>query len=258
MMTHYEKWVSYKTIVNKDTRRFLRLWVQTLLPSVVTTVLYFVIFGYALGGMLKTEHNIGYASFIAPGLIMLAMVNSSFSGTSFSFFLAKFNKTIDEIIVSPTPLWLVLIAYMSIGVVRGVLTSLIVAGISWLFTGFHLYSFFLTFLLLLLTGLIFSCVGIISAIYSDNFDQVSVLPNFVLTPLIYLGGVFYSISRLPEVWKYLSMCNPIYYIVNAFRYALLGVQTDHLLGSMLAIVGMIVVFFIIAVKLFDSKVGVRP
>ncbi len=258
MMTHHEKWVSYKTIVSKDTKRFLRLWVQTLLPSVITTVLYFVIFGYALGGMLKTEHHVNYASFIAPGLIMLAMVNSSFSGTSFSFFLAKFNKTIDEIIVSPTPLWLVLAGYMSIGIVRGIVTSIIVAFIAWFFTDFHMYSFLLTALLLVLTGLIFSCVGIISAIYSDNFDQVSILPNFVLTPLIYLGGVFYSIDRLPGLWKYLSMCNPIYYIVNAFRYALLGIHTDYLFESLLVIVAMIVVFFTVAVKLFDSKVGVRP
>jgi ABC-2 type transport system permease protein len=258
MMTQLEKWVSYKTIVRKDTVRFLRLWVQTLLPSVVTTVLYFLIFGYALGNMIKTEHSLSYASFIAPGLIMLAMVNSAFSGSSFSFFLAKFNKTIDEIIISPTPLWLVLAGYMSIGIVRGICTSIIVGIICWFFTGFHLYSVGLTILLLILTGLIFSCVGIISSIYSDNFDQISVLPNFVLTPLIYLGGVFYSVSRLPQTWKYLSMCNPIYYIVNAFRYALLGINNGHVTTSLLVIAAMIVAFFIFAVKLFDSKVGVKP
>jgi ABC-2 type transport system permease protein len=258
MMTHHEKWVSYKTIVAKDTKRALRLWVQTLLPSVVTTVLYFLIFGYALGGMIKTEHGLSYASFIAPGLIMLAMVNSAFSGTSFSFFLAKFNKTIDEIIISPTPLWLVLIGYMSIGIIRGLITACIVGVISWFFTGFHVHSFALTTLLLVMTGLIFSCVGIISAIYSDNFDQVSILPNFVLTPLIYLGGVFYSVTRLPEAWKYLSMANPIYYIVNAFRYALLGINNGHVNASLIVIAVMIVAFFLLAVKLFDSKVGVRP
>lgn len=258
MMTQQEKWVSYKTIVRKDTLRFLRLWVQTLLPSVVTTILYFLIFGYALGNMIKTEHNLSYASFIAPGLIMLAMVNSAFSGSSFSFFLAKFNKTIDEIIISPTPLWLVLAGYMSIGIVRGICTSLIVGAICWLFTGFQLYSISLTVLLLILTGLIFSCVGIISGIYSDNFDQISVLPNFVLTPLIYLGGVFYSVSSLPEIWKYLSMCNPIYYIVNAFRYALLGINNGHITSSLIIISLMIVIFFVFAAKLFDSKIGMRP
>jgi ABC-2 type transport system permease protein len=258
MMTHLEKWVSYKTIVNKDTRRFLRLWVQTLLPSVVTTILYFLIFGYALGNMIHTEHGFNYASFIAPGLIMLAMVTNTFSGSSFSFFLAKFNKTIDEIIVSPTPLWLVLAGYMSIGIVRGILTSILVGVIAWLFTGFHIYSLGVTALLLIMTGLIFSSIGIISGIYSDNFDQISVLPNFVLTPLIYLGGIFYSVNQLPHIWKYLSMCNPIYYIVNAFRYALLGLNDGNIGMSLFLISAMIVIFFILAIKLFDSKIGVRP
>jgi ABC-2 type transport system permease protein len=147
---------------------------------------------------------------------------------------------------------------MSIGIIRGIITAVIVGSISWFFTGFHLYSFLLTFTLLILTGLIFSCVGVISALYSDNFDQVSILPNFVLTPLVYLGGVFYSITRLPGAWKYLSMCNPIYYIVNAFRYALLGIKTDYLLVSLLAILAMIILFFTLSVKLFNSKIGIRP
>lgn len=258
MMTVYEKWISYKTIVGKDIKRVFRLWIQTFLPSVVTTILYFVIFGYALGGMLKTGHHTNYASFIAPGLIMLSMINSAFSGSSFAFFLAKYNKTIDEVMITPTPVWLLLAGYISVGIVRGLITACIVSIISWAFTDFHLYSFALTLLLLVLTGVIFSCVGIISAIYSNNFDQVSIIPNFVLTPLIYLGGVFYSVSRLPGVWKYLSMCNPVYYVVNAFRHALIGVKTDHFLLSLLAIFVMILVFFTVAIKLFDSKVGVRP
>ena len=258
MMSPTEKWISYQTIVKKDTMRFFRLWAQTLLPSVITTVLYFLIFGYALGSMITTEHQLPYGTFIAPGLILLAMINSSFSGSSFSFFIAKFNRTMDEILVSPTPLPVVLAGYMSIGIIRGILTALIVGVIAWLFTGFHVHSILLSLLLIALTGMIFSCVGIISGIYADNFDQVSILPNFVLTPLIYLGGVFYSINNLPHPWEYVSMCNPIYYIVNAFRYALLGTQVEYFASSLIAIVVMIVLFFWLATKLFNSKVGVRP
>jgi drug/metabolite transporter (DMT)-like permease len=252
MMTSYEKWVSYKTIVGKDTRRALRLWIQTLLPSVVTTILYFIIFGYALGAMIQTDHNLNYATFIAPGLVMLAMVNSAFSGTSFSFFLAKFNKTIDEIIISPTPLWLVLVGYMSIGIIRGIITAVIVGSISWFFTGFHLYSFLLTFTLLILTGLIFSCVGVISALYSDNFDQVSILPNFVLTPLVYLGGVFYSISQgMPAgVAAVVTSLQPVLVSIVAIKVLGEKLVPGQVVGLGLGLAGV----FLVLGPTFDSDI----
>lgn len=257
-MTHQEKWVSYLTIVRKDTYRFIRLWVQTLLPSVITTALYFLIFGYALGNRIHIIGGVDYDSFIAPGLIMLGIITSSFLGSSFPFFLAQFNKSIDEIMVTPTPLWLMLAGFMSLGVIRGIAIAILVGTVAWFFTGFHIAHLFLTFFMVVLTGLTFSCIGLISAIYSDNFDQISIVPNFVLTPLIYLGGVFYAISNLPSPWNIISLFNPVYYIVNAFRYSLLGIDTPHLIGSITAVSCMFVLFFLVAIRLFDSKVGVRP
>lgn len=257
-MNAYQLWISYKTIVCKDIRRVFRLWIQTFLPSVVTTALYFIIFGYALGGMLKSNHHGDYAAFIAPGLVMLSMINSTCSGSSFAFFQAKFQKTIDEVLVSPTPVWLMLLAYMSIGMVRGIVIAFIVSSVAWFFTGFHLYSFWMSLGVLLLTGLMFSSLGLISGIYSENFDQMSLLPNFILTPLIYLGGVFYSVQQLPGFWKTISMYNPVYYVIDLFRHTLLGIHTDHLMTSLSTITAMAVVLFIIAAKLFNSKVGVRP
>lgn len=258
MMNPYQLWISYKTIVAKDIRRVFRLWMQTFFPSVVTTSLYFIIFGYALGGMLKGGHHGDYAAFIAPGLVMLSMINSTCSGSSFAFFQAKFQKTIEEVLVSPTPVWLMLLAYMSIGIIRGFIIASIVSVISWFFTGFELYSFWMSLGVILLTGFVFSSLGLISGIYSDNFDQMSVLPNFILTPLIYLGGVFYSVQQLPGFWKTLSMYNPVYYVIDAFRHALLGAHSDHLTASILAIIAMGIALFAFAAKLFNSKVGVRP
>ncbi|MFT5574664.1 MAG: ABC-2 type transport system permease protein [Bermanella sp.] len=223
-MTLNEQWIAFMTIVRKEVRRFLRIWMQTLLPPAITMTLYFVIFGTLIGSRIGEMGGFTYIQFVVPGLIMMAVVTNAYSNVVSSFFGAKFQRFIEEILVSPMSNSIILWGYVIGGVTRGLLVGLIVTLLSLFFTELHIHNIWITIAIVTLTSVFFSLAGFVNAVFANNFDDVSIVPVFVLTPLTYLGGVFYSIDMLPEFWANVSHLNPMLYIVNAFRYGILGVS----------------------------------
>ncbi len=256
-MSHGLQWIAFKTIVRREMRRVVRIWAQTLFPPVVTTTLYFVIFGGVIGRHVGEIQGYPYITFIAPGLIMLSIINNSYSATVSAFFSAKFQRSIEELLVSPVWNSVILIGYMMGGIFRGVLIGIIVAIIASFFTTLGMYSFISVVVVAMFSSAIFSLGGLINAIYAKSFDDISIIPTFVLTPLTYLGGVFYSIKMLPPVWQYISMVNPIVYIVDAFRYGFLGIDGLHVWFSFLAMFAFIIILFFIALYLIAKGQGLR-
>ena len=256
-MTLSEIWIALSTIVRKEIRRFTRIWVQTLIPPAITMALYFVIFGSLIGSRIGQMGGYDYMSYIVPGLIMMSVITNSYSNVVSSFFSSKFQHQIEELLVSPTPNWVILVGYLLGGMGRGLMVGLIVTGLSLFFTKLQIAHVGLTILIILLTSLLFSLGGFINGIFARSFDDISIIPTFVLTPLTYLGGVFYSIQLLPEFWQSVSMANPILYMVNSFRYGILGVS-DINVGFALAIISMfVVVLFIFALYLLKNSKGLR-
>ena len=218
--------VTLWTLASKEVRRFLRIWVQTLVPPAITISLYFVIFGSLIGPNIDTDKvtdGIEYVQYMIPGLIMMSVITNSYANVVSSFYSVKFQKSIEELLISPMPNWTILLGFIIGGVCRGVLVGIIVFCVSLFFNPeFQIVNPMLTISVLLLTSVMFSLMGFINAVFADSFDDISIIPTFVLTPLIYLGGVFYSIDMLPEFWQKISSLNPILYMVNAFRYGVLG------------------------------------
>ncbi|WP_461534519.1 ABC transporter permease [Spongorhabdus nitratireducens] len=215
-------WIAFETIFVKEVRRFMRIWPQTLLPPAITMTLYFVIFGSVIGSRVGKMGGFEYMKFVVPGLIMMSVITNSYSNVASSFFSNKFQRSVEEIMVAPVPHSIILLGFVMGGVVRGMFTAVIVTMLSLFFVSFTIHDYLITFTAVFLTALIFSLGGFINALYARKFDDVSIIPTFVLTPLTYLGGVFYSLKALPEVWRDISMWNPILYQVNAFRYGMLG------------------------------------
>lgn len=226
-MNSREILIAFLTILIKEVRRFTRIWAQTLLPPAITVVLYFVIFGKLIGSRIGDMGGFSYIQFVVPGLIMMSVINNSYANVVSSFFGAKFQHHIEELLVSPTPNWVILLGFTAGGVARGLCVGLIVTLLSLFFTRLHVQDPGLTVLVVFLTSVLFSLAGFINAVYANNFDDISIIPTFVLTPLTYLGGVFYSMDLLPPVWRELAHLNPILYMVNAFRYGLLGISDIH-------------------------------
>lgn len=222
-MTPREQYLAFATILRKEVRRFVRIWPQTLLPSAITMGLYFVIFGSLIGSRIGEMGGFTYMEFVVPGLIMMAIVTNSYANVVSSFFGSKFNHSVEELLVSPTPNYIILMGYVLGGVIRGLLVALIVTCVSLFFTRLSIHSFFVVLAGVLLTSTLFALAGFINAVFANSFDDISIVPTFVLTPLIYLGGVFYSLDLLPEFWAGVSKLNPLVYVVNAFRYGVLGV-----------------------------------
>ncbi|GAA4085452.1 ABC transporter permease [Zhongshania borealis] len=223
-MTVAEQWIAFYTIVRKEIRRFLRIWMQTLLPPAITMSLYFVIFGALIGSRIGQMGGFSYMEFVVPGLIMMSVITNAYSNVVSSFFGAKFQRFVEEILVSPMSNNTVLWGFVLGGVTRGLLVGLIVTALSLFFTTLHIQHIGVTIAIVLMTSIMFSLAGFINAVFANNFDDVSIVPVFVLTPLTYLGGVFYSIDLLPDFWAGVSRLNPMLYIVNAFRYGVLGVS----------------------------------
>lgn len=223
-MNAFELWITFSTIVVHELRRFLRIWVQTLVPSVITAGLYFLIFGQLIGERIGPVSGVSYAQFVAPGLIMLAAITNSYANTVSSFFGSKFQRHIEEILVSPTPPIIVLLGFTIGGVVRGIIVGVLVWALSVLFVGFNVHSPAAALTILVLTTTLFSLLGLMNAVYAENFDDITIVPTFVLAPLIYLGGVFYSTSMLPPLWEAISVFNPILYMVDTLRYGFLGIS----------------------------------
>jgi|TARA_R100000005_G_scaffold5300_1_gene2598 ABC-2 type transport system permease protein len=241
-MSFQEQWVALVTILRKEVKRYLRIWTQTLLPSAITMSLYFVIFGSLIGSRIGDMGGFTYMQFVVPGLIMMAIVTNSYSNVVSSFFGSKFNHSVEELLVSPTPNYIILLGYVIGGVSRGLLVAVIVTLVSLFFTDLHIHSFTVVVVIVLMTSILFALAGFINAVYANNFDDISIIPTFVLTPLIYLGGVFYSMDLLPDFWAAVSKLNPLVYVVNAFRYGVLGVSDVSLAVAF----GMIAVFTVVA------------
>jgi len=259
-MTPQQLWTSYYTMVRKDVVRIFRIWVQTFLPSVITSCLYFLIFGTVLGTRIGQMQGVNYMSFVVPGLVMLAIVTNSYSNTSFAFFQAKFfMRSIDEILVSPTPPWLLILGYISGGIIRAVLVGFIVLLVSLFFTGLHITiaSGFVIFFFAILTALVFSLAGLVNGVYAKSIDGINLVPTFVLTPLVYLGGVFYSVHSLPVTAQYVTYVNPIFYLINGFRYGFLGIADIPLWISIAILSTMIVVLVAINWYLIRTGLGLK-
>jgi len=225
-MSPAQKWTSFYTMIRKDVVRMFRIWVQTFLPSVVTSSLYFLVFGTVLGSQIGDMKGVDYMTFVVPGLVMLAIVTTSYANTSFTFFSSKFfMRSIDEILVSPTPPWVMIAGFVGGGVVRGTIVGSLVLLVSVFFTGLTLTIHNLAIILMfaVLTSLVFALAGLVNGIYAKSIDGINIVPTFVLTPLVYLGGIFYSIESLPGWWQTITYMNPLFYIINGFRYGFLGI-----------------------------------
>jgi len=221
-------WVAFYTIFSKEIRRFMRIWGQTLLPPAITMVLYFIVFGSLIGPRIGRMGGADYITFIVPGLIMMSVITNSYNNVVSSFFGNKFQRSIQEMLVSPTPSWVILAGYVCGSVTRGLLVGILVTMVSLTFTSLPIHSIVTLALVVLITAIVFSLAGMINALFAKNFDHISIVPTFVLTPLTYLGGVFYSVDLLAEPWQSLSRLNPILYMVNAFRYGFLGISDVRL------------------------------
>ena len=223
-MTARETWIALLTLWRREVTRILRIWPQTLVPPAITMTLYFLIFGKLIGGRIGQMDGIAYIDFIVPGLIMMSVITNSYGNIVSSFFGAKFGKHVEEMLVSPMPSWVILAGYVGGGVLRGLCVGIIVLLIAMCFTDVRLEHPLVTFSSVLLAAVVFSFAGFINAVYARKFDDIAIVPTFILTPLTYLGGVFYSITLLPDFWEGVSRANPILYMVNAFRYGVLGVS----------------------------------
>ncbi len=257
-MTPFEQWISFYTIVRKDVVRMFRIWPQTFLPSVVTSVLYFLVFGSIIGERLGDFDGFTYTQFIVPGLVMLAVITNAYSNVAFTFFTGKFfSRNVDEILVSPTPPWLLIAGYVAGGVVRGTLVGIAVVIVSLFFAIPPLTNVFVLALFLFMTSALFSLAGLVNGIYAKNFDGITIVPTFVLTPLVYLGGVFYSVHALPPLFQQLTYLNPIFYLVNGFRYGFLGVSDVSLATSVSVLIVMSAILFGVNWYLIKTGLGLK-
>ncbi len=256
-MNASEQWVAFLTILRKEIKRFTRIWVQTLLPPAITMVLYFVIFGKLIGNRIGEMGGFSYIEFVAPGLIMMAVITNAYANVSSSFFSAKFQRSIEELLVSPTPNYIILLGYVMGGVARGVAVGLIVTLMSLFFTDLYVHHWVTTLFIVFMTSVLFSIAGFINAIYANTFDDVSIIPTFVLTPLTYFGGVFYSIHLLPDFWQRVSVLNPILHMVNAFRYGMLGVSDLHIGMALIGLTVFVAILFAFAIHLLKTGKRLR-
>jgi ABC-2 type transport system permease protein len=256
MNTSY-KLIALQTILVKEVRRFVRIWVQTLVPPVITIALYFVIFGNLIGSRIGNMGGYSYMEFIVPGLIMMAVVNNSYANVVSSFFSQKFQRSVEELLVSPVPNHIILLGFVGGGVARGLAVGFIASVISLAFSGLHMHNLLVTVVVVLLSSVVFSLGGFINAVYARNFDDISIIPTFVLTPLIYLGGVFYSVEALPDAMRVVSHFNPIFYMINAFRFGVLGVSDVSVTYAFSILVLFTVVMFGFSLHLLQRGKGLR-
>ena len=256
-MTFHEQWIALITIVNKEVTRFMRIWGQTLLPPVITMGLYLVIFGALIGTRIGEMGGFRYMEFVVPGLIMMSVITSSYANVVSSFFSAKFQRSIEELLVSPTPNLIILLGFLLGGVIRGVLVGSIITVVSLLFVQLPMHNVAMTVGIGVLTAIVFSMAGFINGVFARSFDDISVIPTFVLTPLTYLGGVFYSISLLPEFWQWASKMNPILYMVNTFRYGILGVSDVNITHAFGGVFLFIVILFVACLYLLEKGTRLR-
>ncbi|OEE57878.1 ABC transporter permease [Enterovibrio norvegicus FF-33] len=250
-------WVAFKSLLIKEITRYSRIWVQTLVPPAITMTLYFVIFGNLIGSRIGEMGGFSYMAYIVPGLIMMSVITNSYSNVASSFFSTKMQRNIEELMVAPVPNYIIIAGYVGGGVSRGLAVGLIVSVVSMFFVDLNIAHLGVIVATVLLTSILFSLGGLINAVYAKTFDDISIIPTFILTPLTYLGGVFYSLSLLPEFWQGVSKLNPIVYMVNAFRYGFLGVSDVSIYTSFSVLIGAIAVLYTIAWYLISRGIGLR-
>ncbi len=250
-------WIAFRTLLTREVRRFLRIWPQTLLPPAITMTLYFIIFGNLIGSRIGEMGGFNYMNYIAPGIIMMAVINNAYANVASSFYSAKFQSHIEELLVAPVPNYLILAGYVAGGIARGLLVGLIVTLVSLFFTSIEIQHLGITFSMVVLSAIMFALGGFINAMYAQSFDEIAIIPTFILTPLTYLGGVFYSISLLPEFWQNVSLFNPILYMVNAFRYGMLGVSDIKVEVAFAIIISCIIALSSFALYLLNKGSGLR-
>ncbi|MEN9898208.1 MAG: hypothetical protein RLZZ66_1857 [Pseudomonadota bacterium] len=249
--------IAFSTIVRKEVYRFIRIWPQTLLPPAITTALYFLIFGKLIGDRIGTVHGTSYMDYIVPGIIIMSVITHSYANVVSSFYSTKFQRNIEELLVAPIPNWVILSGYISGGILRGVLVGSVVALISLIFTPLHIHNWVIALTIVFLTATLFSLAGFINAVLAESFDDISIIPNFVLTPLSYLGGVFYSVDMLPTIWQHISLGNPILYMVNAFRFGVIGVSDIDITLAYLMTGGFIFLLAVFSLILLYRGTGIK-
>jgi len=257
-MNFSQQMVALKAIATKEYLRFIRIWIQTILPPAITIALYFVIFGEIIGSQINDIDGYKYMDYIVPGLILMAVITNAYANVVSSFFSAKFHHSIEEMLVSPLPNNIILLGFVSGGLARGIIVGIVATVVSLFFSDLRIHSYTVTFTVFILTSILFSLAGFINAAYAKSFDDITIIPTFVLTPLIYLGGVFYSIKMLPEFWQTLSLGNPILYMVNAFHYGILGVSDIDVSTAFVIIIAFIIVLYYFALRLLRLGIGLKP
>lgn len=256
-MNALEQFTAFKTLLFKEVKRFMRIWVQTVLPAAITTGLYFVIFGKMIGSQLADINGYSYMEYIVPGIILMAVINNSYSNVVSSFYSAKFQHHVEEMLVSPMPNYLILLGFVCGGVLRGLIVGLAVMLVSLIFTDPVSFNIAITLIVVVLTAVLFSLAGFLNAVFANSFDDISIIPTFVLTPLTYLGGIFYSIDMLPDFWQHVSRLNPIMYMINAMRYGMLGVSDIDVHYALFMIVLFVCSLFAFSLYLLNKGVGIR-
>lgn len=249
--------IGFFTLARREIRRVLRIWLDTLLPPVITTSLYYVIFGSIIGERIGHMQGVTYIQYIVPGLVMMAVINSCYMNVAFSFFSGKFQHNIEELLVSPMPNSSIIAGYMAGGIFRGLTVGVLVLLVSVFFTKMQISHAFITLAMAILTSLLFAITGLINGMFAKSFDSVSLVPMFVLTPLTYLGGVFYSIDLIPEIWQKATHFNPIFYIVNGFRYGILGISDVGVYLPLAVISAVVIVLYITVWWLIEKGVGIK-
>jgi ABC-2 type transport system permease protein len=249
--------IAFRTILSKEIRRFTRIWPQTLLPPAITTSLYFMIFGKLIGERVGNISGVSYMDYIVPGIILMSVISHSYANVVSSFYSTKFQRHIEELLVSPVSNWVILLGYVLGGVARGLLVGMVVTGISLLYTDITVNNLAIAITVAILTATLFALAGFINAIFADSFDAISIIPNFILTPLSYLGGVFYSVSMLPDLWQTISLANPILYMINAFRFGLIGVSDIEVWLAFAMTGGFILFLTLLSLYLLHKGVGIK-
>ena len=249
--------VAFQTLVRKEIRRFMRIWIQTLVPPIINALLYLLIFGGLIGTRIREMDGIPYMDFIVPGIIMMGVITNSYGNVSSSFFGAKMQKYVEELLVSPVSNITIVAGFIIGGVARGLAVGLLVALVSLLFTQINPVHPIITVLVMVLTAITFSLAGLINGIFAEKFDDISIVPNFILAPLTYLGGIFYSVSLLPPVWEAISRLNPVLYMINGFRYGILGASDMPIWQSFAVITFFIFLLGFIAIRLLNRGTGIK-
>lgn len=249
--------IAFKSILSKEINRFTRIWIQTLVPPAITMTLYFLIFGNLVGGRIGEMGGVSYMEFIAPGLIMMSVITNSYSNVASSFYSAKFQRNLEELMVAPVPHYVLIAGYVGGGVARGLCVGLIVTLVAMFFVDISLHHAGLVVMTVFLTSVLFSLGGLINAVFAKSFDDISIIPTFVLTPLTYLGGVFYSLSLLPPFWQGVSALNPVVYMINVFRYGFLGFADISVPLSIAIMLGFCVALWTLAYYLVSRGIGLR-